>query len=68
MASTSAWRAAPKRRCNYFKYPAELALVDLESPEGPELLRRLKEHPPAAITLVHRAHRGGRHGGQTARV
>jgi signal transduction histidine kinase/two-component SAPR family response regulator len=33
-------------------HPVELALVDMESPEGPELLRRLKEHPPAVITLV----------------
>jgi signal transduction histidine kinase/HPt (histidine-containing phosphotransfer) domain-containing protein len=34
------------------QHPADLALVDLESPEGPKLLRRLKEHPPAAITLL----------------
>ena len=34
------------------QHPVDLALVDLESPDGPELLHRLKEHPPAAITLV----------------
>ena len=34
------------------QHPVELALVDMESPEGPELLHRLKEHPPAIITLV----------------
>ena len=34
------------------QHPVELALVDLESPEGPELLRHLNEQPPAANTLV----------------
>jgi signal transduction histidine kinase/HPt (histidine-containing phosphotransfer) domain-containing protein/BarA-like signal transduction histidine kinase len=33
------------------QHPIDLVLADLESPEGPELLRQLKEHPPAAITL-----------------
>ena len=32
--------------------PIDLALTNLESPEGPELLRRLKEHPPAGVTLL----------------
>jgi signal transduction histidine kinase/HPt (histidine-containing phosphotransfer) domain-containing protein/BarA-like signal transduction histidine kinase len=30
--------------------PVDLVLVDMEPPEGPELLRQLKEHPPARIT------------------
>jgi signal transduction histidine kinase len=34
------------------RHPIDLVLVDWESPEGPELLRRLKEHPPAAVTLL----------------
>jgi signal transduction histidine kinase/HPt (histidine-containing phosphotransfer) domain-containing protein/BarA-like signal transduction histidine kinase len=34
------------------QHPIELVLADWESPEGPELLRRLKEHPPASITLL----------------
>jgi CheY-like chemotaxis protein len=34
------------------QHPVELVLVDWESPEGPELLRQLKERPPADITLV----------------
>ena len=33
------------------QHPVELVLADLESPEGFDLLRRLKEHPPANITL-----------------
>ena len=32
--------------------PADLVLVDLESPEGPELLRQLKEHPAANLPLL----------------
>jgi signal transduction histidine kinase/HPt (histidine-containing phosphotransfer) domain-containing protein/BarA-like signal transduction histidine kinase len=34
------------------QHPAELVLLDLESPEGPELLNRLKVHPPSGITLL----------------
>jgi len=34
------------------QHPIDLVLADWESPEGPELLRRFKEHPPAAITLL----------------
>jgi signal transduction histidine kinase/HPt (histidine-containing phosphotransfer) domain-containing protein len=34
------------------QHPVDLALVDLESPEGPELLRQLKEHPQADTTLL----------------
>ncbi len=34
------------------QYPVELVLVDWDSPEGPELLRGLKEHPTAATTLL----------------
>jgi signal transduction histidine kinase/HPt (histidine-containing phosphotransfer) domain-containing protein len=30
--------------------PVDMVLVDMESPEGPELLRQFKEHPPAYIT------------------
>src|SRR5271166_6203355 len=33
------------------QHPVELVLADFESPEGPELLRRFQEHPPANITL-----------------
>ena len=33
------------------QHPAELVLLDFDSTEGPELLRRLKEHPTAGITL-----------------
>ena len=32
--------------------PAELVLLDLDSPQGPELLNRLQKHPPAGITLL----------------
>jgi len=34
-----------------FQHPVDLVLADWDSPEGPELMRRLNEHPPAAITL-----------------
>jgi signal transduction histidine kinase/HPt (histidine-containing phosphotransfer) domain-containing protein len=34
------------------QHPTDLALMDLESPEGQKLLRRLKEHPPATVTLL----------------
>ena len=34
------------------QHPIDLALADLDSPEGPELLRRVQEHPPAGITLL----------------
>ena len=34
------------------QHPVDLALVDSESAEGPELLRRLKEHPQADTTLL----------------
>ena len=34
------------------QHPMDLALVDLDSPEGPELLRQVQEHPPAGITLL----------------
>jgi len=34
------------------QHPAELVLMDMESPEGSKLLSRLKEHPPAGITLL----------------
>ena len=33
------------------QHPVDLVLADWESPEGQELLRQLKEHPPAATTL-----------------
>jgi signal transduction histidine kinase len=36
----------------FHQHPVDLALVDLESPEGPELLRQLKEHPQADTTLL----------------
>jgi signal transduction histidine kinase/two-component SAPR family response regulator len=32
------------------RQPAELVLLDLDSPPGPELLSRLQEHPPAGAT------------------
>jgi signal transduction histidine kinase/DNA-binding LytR/AlgR family response regulator len=32
--------------------PAELVLLDLDSPPGPELLRRLQDQPPAGLTLL----------------
>ncbi len=32
------------------RQPAELVLLDLDSPPGAELLNRLKEHPPAGVT------------------
>ncbi|HEX7619355.1 MAG TPA: response regulator, partial [Verrucomicrobiae bacterium] len=34
------------------QHPIDLALADWESPEGPELMRRLKEHPPSPVTLL----------------
>jgi signal transduction histidine kinase/DNA-binding LytR/AlgR family response regulator len=32
------------------RQPAELVLLDLDSPPGPELLNQLQEHPPAGVT------------------
>jgi two-component system, sensor histidine kinase len=34
------------------QHPVDLMLADLDSPEGMELLRRLKEHPPADFPMV----------------
>jgi signal transduction histidine kinase/HPt (histidine-containing phosphotransfer) domain-containing protein/BarA-like signal transduction histidine kinase len=45
-------RSAEEALQSLHQHPTDLALVDLESPEGPELMRRLKEHPPAAVTLL----------------
>ncbi len=47
-------RAGAKRRGglqSLHQHPFDLVLADWDSPEGPALLRRLKEHPPAAVTL-----------------
>ena len=51
MALASA-RNAGEALQSLHQHPIDLVLADLESPEGPELLRQLKEHPPAGITLL----------------
>jgi signal transduction histidine kinase/HPt (histidine-containing phosphotransfer) domain-containing protein len=49
-ASTPVRTAAEALQCLH-QNPADLVLADVESPEGLELLRQLKEHPLDGITL-----------------
>jgi signal transduction histidine kinase/HPt (histidine-containing phosphotransfer) domain-containing protein len=49
--SSALARSAEEALQMLHQHPVDLVLADWDSPEGPALLRRLKEHPPSAVTL-----------------